>query len=455
MKCIVKKNRQISIYLPGVMGMFFLFLSPLGRAQTLNAGDFAVVGLNSSFNLNTTSPIGPDEIAIVALANIPSGTNIKITDRGWNGSAMITGLTGEGVMSWTTTSAIPQGTVFKITVTTGVSPSISISPSSYGTPAVTADWTTPSLVGAMGNTGDQVIIYQGSDTNPGNFVYGFNSSNSTATSAGNWQTGSISARDSDLPPGLTNNSALDGSVAATAVAFTYNGGYFANNFVYSGSRAGTKTSLLKAIANRANWTYTTTLATTYNLSVGGTYFTGSNPAFSLTTLPLGLRGFSGSNTPTGYALQWQVAGEENFNYYDIEKSTDGRLFQAIGRVPGTGSPVYHFTVDGALSQQSYYRLKMTDRDAAYTYSPVIALSGNEEKAVLRVYPNPASDWITINSGRKIQEVTFVNMQGQTMLRVVAGGQQVESIPIQQLRAGSYFVHIKTATGMLTDKLLKR
>ncbi|MEI9958946.1 MAG: hypothetical protein WDM90_22130 [Ferruginibacter sp.] len=72
-----------------------LFLGTVNvKAQTLNAGDIAVIGFNTSFNTSVTAPVGPDEFAIVALASIPSGANIKITDRGWNGSAMITGNTG-------------------------------------------------------------------------------------------------------------------------------------------------------------------------------------------------------------------------------------------------------------------------------------------------------------------------------------------------------------------------
>ena len=54
---------------------FFILVSALtAKAQTLSPGDIAIVG----FNFDNT-----DQIAFVALTEIPSGTEIKFTDDGW------------------------------------------------------------------------------------------------------------------------------------------------------------------------------------------------------------------------------------------------------------------------------------------------------------------------------------------------------------------------------------
>ncbi|HLG39478.1 MAG TPA: hypothetical protein VI461_07410, partial [Chitinophagaceae bacterium] len=185
---------------------------------TLAPGDIAVIGFNSSFNLSGSAPVGAEEFAIVTLTDISSGTDIKITDHGWNGTTMLSGTIQDGILLWTTTAAIPKGTVFTFTITAGATPIVTISPNIYGTPAVTARWTSANTAGAFSNAGDQVIIYQGgTDSNPGAFIYGFNSSSSTAASAGDWQPSAAANVDSKLPPGLTNNALLDGSVAATAI----------------------------------------------------------------------------------------------------------------------------------------------------------------------------------------------------------------------------------------------
>jgi len=434
-----------------------LFLgTTTAKAQTLNTGDIAVIGLNTSFNTSTTSPIGPDEFAIVALASISSGANFKITDRGWNGTTLISTNTGDGVMSWTTTASIPAGTVFKIAVTAGTTPSLTISPSTYGTPVITTGWTSTTVPGAMANVGDQVIVYQGNDATPSNFIYGLNTSNSTVTAPGNWQTGSTSARDSDLPPDLTNNSAIDGTVPATAVAFTNNsGGYFANNFVYTGTKTGNKTTLLSAIANRANWTYTTTLTTTYDLNVGGANFTTSNPVFTLSVLTVNQLNFSGSTTAAGHLLQWQNNGENNLMQYVVETSIDGRLFTTAGIVPATGARNYELNVQGALQQHSYYRLKMQDRDGSINYSNIILLLGKGNAVQLQVYPNPVTDVLNISGANKILHVLVMDIYGRKVIDANGSGMLTQNIAVKHLPEGTYMVIVKTATDNNTFKIVKQ
>lgn len=452
----VKKSTRTFFSITALLSAVFFLSSNILQAQTLSTGDFAAIGFNTSFNINTTAPIGPDEMAIVALANIPSGATFKITDRGWNGSAMITTNTGDGVMSWTTTSTIPAGTVFKITVTAGTTPSLTIAPNTYGTPTITVGWTSTSVPGANANVGDQIIIYQGSDTNPANFVYGLNTSNSTATAAGNWQIGSTSARDSDLPPGLTNNSALDGTVAATAAAFTNNsGGYFANNLVYVGPKTGNKSSLLAEVAKRSNWTTTTTLTTTYDLNVGGANFTGSNPVFTLSVLAVNQLHFSGNITATGSVLQWQPDIENNVLQYVVETSTDAQLFTAAGIIPASSSRSYQFIVPGILQQRSYYRLKIQDRDGLVTYSNTIVLLSKGKGIQLQLFPNPVNEVLNILAAEKILHVTVTDIYGREVIDINGSGSLAENITVKQLPAGNYMVTVKTATESSTIKILKQ
>ncbi|GAB2811849.1 T9SS type A sorting domain-containing protein [Ferruginibacter profundus] len=456
-KTAMRRHKSVTVFACSILFSTIFFLSAgTVQAQTLNTGDFAVIGLNTSFNTSVTSPLGPDEFDILALASIPAGTTVKITDRGWNGSALLTTSTGDGVMSWTTTAIIPPGTVFKITVTAGTTPALTISPTTYGTPAITAGWTATSSLGAYANVGDQVIIYQGNDITPSNFVYGFNSSGSTATAAGNWQIASTSARDSDLPTGLTNNTALDGTVAATAVAFTNNaGGYFANNFVYSGIRTGNKASLLAAIANRFNWTYTTTLATTYDLNIGGTYFPGANPVFSLGVLAVNQLSFSGSTTASCNVLEWRNKGENDLFEYIVETSTDGRSFTAIDSVRATGAADYIFGVPGPLLPRSYYRLKMEDRDGSFTYSSTILLVQKDNSRQLQAYPNPVTDVLNISAPEKILRIVVTDINGRQLYETTGNGLLLQKINIQFLPQGSYIVTVKTAADTNTFKVVKQ
>ena len=176
-----------------------IFSATLLTAQTvLIPGDIAVIGFNGD---------DPDVIRFVNLVNITSGTQVKFTDNGWNGSALTT---AEGTDTWTAATDFLAGTVHTLTPTTV----------------------------ALGTTGDQILVYQGLATAP-SFIFGLSSNP--------WVTGSVNTTTSRRPTTLT--------VGSTALAFSTerdNGAYtiVTNN--------AAKATLLSSICNQNNWNRTDT-----------------------------------------------------------------------------------------------------------------------------------------------------------------------------------------------------
>lgn len=172
---------------------FAFFTSNRVFAQ-LTTDDFAIVG----FNRNSSTV----NLAIVTLKVIPSGTVLKITDQGWDQSAFVAN-GSDGLITWTTISSIPAGTIFNIAITGEASPTAT-GLESYGTTTVSG-WTTGTVVAGGG---DNWFLYTGNDATP-TFIYGF-ASWSTAlpgTNAPNpttgWQNGgSVSTAVSYLPTAL-------------------------------------------------------------------------------------------------------------------------------------------------------------------------------------------------------------------------------------------------------------
>jgi hypothetical protein len=177
----------------------FILVSALtAKAQTLSPGDIAIVGFNFD---------NADQIAFVALAEIPSGTEIKFTDNGWKSDD--TFRANEGTATYTAASTIAAGTVVY--------------------PTLAADT-------YLGNNGDQVLAYQGDNSSP-TFIYALNSEGTSGT----WQSDATSTTDSALPAGLTNGT--------NAIAFPE-----VDNGYYSGTTTGTAAELLAAISDPNNWT---------------------------------------------------------------------------------------------------------------------------------------------------------------------------------------------------------
>ncbi len=227
----------------------------------------AIIGINSD--------VTPDQLAIVALADILSGETIYISDLEWLGSAWDTPSTTDGAITWNTTSSISAGTILNITIS---SSGITGDLSTYGT-VTTYNWT--STNSAVTSGGDAWFIYQGAAPNavPSNWVFGWNN---WSTSSHAWvTTGSTSATTSKLHADLTNGT--DAIALSNTVA---NGGNQRDNMFYTGTTNGDKTTVLATITNTSNWTGDET--TIQDLNSGGTNFPATFTGLSAPDVTVGL-----------------------------------------------------------------------------------------------------------------------------------------------------------------------
>lgn len=200
----------------------FILVSALtANAQTLSPGDIAIVGFNFD---------NADQVAFVALAEIPSGTEIKITDNGWQSSGSFRA--NEGTATFTAASTIAAGSVFYPTLASNT---------------------------YLSSSGDQVLVYQGDNSSP-TFIYALNSDGSSGT----WQSNATSSSTSALPAGLTNGT--------DAIALQER-----DNGYYSGTTTGTKAELLTAISNPDNWTTSNSRIDSSNWAASFTVSGGVSP----------------------------------------------------------------------------------------------------------------------------------------------------------------------------------
>lgn len=176
------------------------------------------------------------------------------------------------------------------------------------------------------------------------------------------------------------------------------------------------------------------------------------------TLPLQLLSFTGQAMECETKLAWQTANEENTSHFEIEQSFNGQSYTKIGTVPAQGNGPgrsYRFT-SSQPAGQAYYRLKMVDLDASFTYSPIRHVNircGMEN--MLRVYPNPAAlstpvmAEINVAQAQLNAQLQLLQADGRT-LRVVTvalkpGSNQV-TVPVAGLNPGTYFIKVNNASG---------
>lgn len=126
----------------------------------------------------------------------------------------------------------------------------------------------------------------------------------------------------------------------------------------------------------------------------GSSMSAATKAAAPTPLPVDLTSFTGSVDDRGLAtLQWATVSERNTNYFAIERSTNGNLFNEASRAAAAGNSsqplTYQWPDAKRLVQPTYYRLRQTDLDGEVHYSAVVLLVPHQAKRI-EVYPNPSA-----------------------------------------------------------------
>ncbi|MFT3826941.1 MAG: S8 family serine peptidase [Chitinophagaceae bacterium] len=174
-------------------------------------------------------------------------------------------------------------------------------------------------------------------------------------------------------------------------------------------------------------------------------------------LPLTFDYFTAVRQQNTAVLLWKTLQENNTDRYVIEKSNDAVHYTAIGEVMAAGNSntatTYQFT-DKQLQPVNYYRLKMLDKDAQFTYSPVRRVNGDDKGLVVTLYPNPAAprSQVTITTSANSYRVEIADVSGRMLKAFTVQGTQYQ-VPVLGLTAGTYLLNIYTDGGKKVEKLV--
>lgn len=180
-------------------------------------------------------------------------------------------------------------------------------------------------------------------------------------------------------------------------------------------------------------------------------------------LPVKLTDFIVKAAGQSNLVAWTIASEKDNAGFEIERSTDGISFTAIGHVAakgqdqaGSGAASYSYNDYAAATLRSpavYYRIKQLDVSGTHEYSRIMRVAGiNNFDAQLAVFPNPSTgvvsfDIATGNSAADQLTITVVNTTGHavhTRSVDVAGGRVSTSLDLSALPAGQYYVQVRGA-----------
>lgn len=155
-------------------------------------------------------------------------------------------------------------------------------------------------------------------------------------------------------------------------------------------------------------------------------------------------------------LSWITSQEINNDHFEVERSSDGQTFVAIGTVLSKGdnnSPQsYNFT-DIQPGNSAYYRIKMVDKDHTYEYSKIVSLPlGTAEiNNAVTVFPVPVINKATVkitSVDAVVCKYRLVDAAGNT---VYTGSWNLEKgvntmpLSMAQFAGGMYYLHFSGIT----------
>lgn len=173
-------------------------------------------------------------------------------------------------------------------------------------------------------------------------------------------------------------------------------------------------------------------------------------------LPVNLTAFNAQKNGNSGLLQWQTATEINAAYYNVERSFDGINFTTVSKVNAKGQASNTYTFNdaaGLSSTNTYYRLKIVDNNGNYKYSSIVRLA-NGQGIKVSVYPNPASDVVTVSGLKANDNIKLLSIDGKLLLQQNASGAQSMIVNIAKYKPGTYILQVKNDAEVSQQKIIK-
>jgi len=163
-------------------------------------------------------------------------------------------------------------------------------------------------------------------------------------------------------------------------------------------------------------------------------------------------------------LGWATASEKNNSHFIVERSQDGNVFVPIKQIKGEGNSsveVEYSMIDTEpLSGVLYYRLKQVDFNGDVNYSNPISVQflDNYDLFNYVIYPNPLTDDKVLKIGLEnipAEKVTIriLTAQGALLYRMEIAEEGENSINLQNLQQGVYFMYIESEGESFTETLI--
>jgi hypothetical protein len=164
------------------------------------------------------------------------------------------------------------------------------------------------------------------------------------------------------------------------------------------------------------------------------------------SLSLTLGSFTASFAQQHTQLNWHTETEVQTSHFDVQYSTDAKVFTTIGTVNacGAGDHDYHFIHNDVPAGNAYYRLKMADQDGSFAYSKVVRVNRKSEggEVVATVYPNPGQSFFKLQlPNEQPAQMQVTDVQGRLLLTAALPAMADATFDCAAWTPGIYFITV--------------
>ena len=180
-------------------------------------------------------------------------------------------------------------------------------------------------------------------------------------------------------------------------------------------------------------------------------------------LPVHLLYFTASYKNQAVILKWETQTETNSDYFEVERSLDGKSFTTVARVAAAGNSISKISYSvndqpaGVSSEILYYRLKQADKNGDITYSnpSQVKIRGLQDN-IVSIYPNPTSNLLHIKMSSAKQagyRYQLKDLNGRNITQNALGSE--ETLDLNTYPSGVYILEIRNNQETISKKIIKQ
>jgi hypothetical protein len=201
-----------------------------------------------------------------------------------------------------------------------------------------------------------------------------------------------------------------------------------------------------------------------DLSINAPYTYAGGCSFASIPLPIKLLSFQAALSKDQAQLSWTVADNQTGDYFEVERSTDGKNYSTVAIVSTTanqGNETYLYKETAQAT--AYYRLRIVNNDKATSYSKILLVKNQAETAgSVCLLQNPVQETLTFsftstsNANNQISVYNLVGAKVYSEKILAQKGKNSLSVKLNSyLAPGTYILEVKNTTERSIAKFIKQ